>query len=227
MPVTKILATDINTTAARGVGQNSDIPIVGGTPALVVLGPNQSAGNPANTAEGRQWYDTTGKSVKQSTAVGIAQLSGVVWSLATDSNTITNTTSLVDFNQSFTFPANSLTAGKVINFYFGGDYAVTGTPTIRLVVLLGAVLYDFGLQAISVGVPHWLLIGQIIVGSAGVSGAARGYCSEQMGAQSAVPGLGSNTIDTTIANVMKVQATFSAAALANQITMRSGTIAVA
>lgn len=227
MAITQILATDINTTVARGVGQNSDVPIVGGTPALVVIGPNQNAGNPANVSEGRQWYDTTGKALKQSTLAGIVQLNGVVWFSAVDSNTVTNTTSLVDFNQQFTFPANSLAAGKVINFFFTGDYAVTGTPTIRLVVLLGASLYDFGLQAINVAVTHWLLAGQIIVGSAGVSGAARGYCTEQLGAQASVPGIGSNTIDTTIANIMKVQATFSAASVSNQITMRSGSIAVA
>lgn len=144
--------------------------------------------------------------------------------ITTTSNIVVSSTSEVDFNQQVTIPANTLAVGSVLRFRFQGTFGATGTPTLRLRVYLGLILYDFGLVTVGApAVPNWYLEGEAVITAIGASGSQRGHCTEQIDTNKFTPGQSTGaTIDTTASNILKVSAQWSASSASNTITMFSG-----
>jgi len=155
---------------------------------------------------------------------------GKIFSLDADSGAVANTTSQADFSSaSFTFPANSLVAGRTYRVKVMGKLSTTGTPnfTGRL-VFAGTTVADSGARATASASSSagWKGEATFTVRSTGSSGQvifwSDGFAIN--GSQFNMGNRTSLTVNTTTTNILKASALWSVANAANTATVEHMTV---
>lgn len=139
-----------------------------------------------------------------------------------DSSTDLNTTAVeTSWGQTLAIPANSLTAGDILDIGFAAYcVGVNATPTLTAKLYIGSTnIINSG--AVSV-IANDTIVGsaQLVIRTAGASGTciATGYCSTSATSTVTMKKvlLASTTIDTTAAQTIDVKGTWSASHASNQ-----------
>jgi hypothetical protein len=224
----KLDSTQIQTDATQGIGGKPDVAVVGATDRpLVNLGFRQASVDPSNLSQGRAWFRTDQDHQRLATTLGVIRTGGLV-AMSTTINTVANTTAQTNVGCSFTFPANSLIAGKGIKFEASGPYTAAGATTIRQQILLGAANIDFGAGAVTAGTRNWVLRGYLFIDTPGVAGvsAIRGQADKVLENGFAFGMINLTTLDTTVANTLTFALTWGAAAVGNTLSHYSSYIEV-
>jgi hypothetical protein len=228
-----------------------DIGASGATrPRDLFLGRNATIGNtayvgtsiglnptspPASPGEGEIWYNSTTKTMQLRMATANPSLAGVIYT-KTASTTVQNTTAITTLlTTTPVIPSNFLTVGKTIRVRASGYYSTTGTPTLRLRVLLGSVVVaGTGTQTTpsSAAQRGWSLDVMITCRSTGAAGTmfAQGYAliatATNDGQMWDMENTATNTIDTTVNQSIDVDATWSVASTSNTITCTNASVEI-
>jgi hypothetical protein len=134
------------------------------------------AGNPGTAAGGDVWYNTSQKALRFMTPAGLAGAVGIV-AAATSVLAIDSATTTEQDLKSYSFDANSLTAGKSIRITAGGFWANTDDPEEDSVTFK----FYFGSDSFTIdafpmyklGAGTWYLSAMITVYSSGAGGKYR------------------------------------------------------
>lgn len=146
-----------------------------------------------------------------------------VFASIVDSNEVKSTDVETDFNQTYTFAANSLRAGAVIRVRAVLSYDYTSSPTVNFRLYMGSTeVFDLAIACFSNGGKVWIDF-VIVVQELGASAAGFAYGVYYDGAlyadaRSAVLEGGSSgviALNTTASQVLKMSADWSAASADN------------
>jgi hypothetical protein len=201
------------------------------------------AGNPAAVTDGDHWYNTTQKSHRVRATVGTEGVVGTVATAVADSSGIANTTTETAFSTgSYTFPANSVTAGKSVRVTAWGRFSTTVTPTLQWNLRWGSVNTDpilVGTSALTSPISgaaseQWRFDGIFTVRAAGASGTADGSGSVNVPTTTGrvdatlLPDTvsGTTTIDTTASKVLSLFFKWGTASASNTILCSGFTVEV-
>lgn len=187
--------------------------------------------------EGATFNSSTKKSLVEQQLIGNKVLMGFLSGATRDSNTIANTGAIVDFTTNghqFTVPANSLTVGKRLRINFRGRYGTAAAaPTISLHFRInGVTVMNFNFPGINNQANRGFKGSiEIRIDQLGVTGNLNAclnaiFNSTTPTSGSILPNTTNKVIDTTIANVLGLAASFSTANVANTITMEDTTYEV-
>jgi hypothetical protein len=187
---------------------------------------------PGSPVAGEWWYESTRKSFYFQTAAGSLGLSGIVYANTASSTAIASTASETNFSTTYTFPANSLTVGAVVEVWASGFWSThsTGTLSIILRLKLGSVnllVSDTVTGVASMASRRWYIHGFITVRTIGSSGTMRATgefripnANNDTGAVwSMKPANADATINTTTTQVLQVSAQHGASQANNTITL--------
>lgn len=193
-----------------------------------------STSDPATPTVGDIWYHTTRKNHSVNTTAGTGGITSLINVATTSSTAIASTASETAYSGGFTFPANSLTVGTVIDGEWSGLYSNTGTPTLNFRIRYGAagtgvLLVDFGTLATPSGVTNRKFIVRFkgVVRTIGATGtiACHAEIIFNNGASELVTGSdvaqvtnATATIDTTAATAINLTAQWSASSPSNTTT---------
>lgn len=234
LPSTTVYTDQTNTYSAdQALGNNR----VTGIKELRFQG---QSGSPASFAVGGNSYDTTQKAFIEDTDAGVQGRSGVIFvqkSEATTGGTL-NTGDTVassaaenNFATNFTFPANSITAGKIIHYRAWFRESTTGTPTLDIRIKLGSTaICDTGTTLMDNNSSNkaFAVAGDIICRTIGLSGNFVGFMLSGEQYNSASFGFTRSnatninpaiSFNTTGSLIFQVSAQWSASSSSNTVTM--------
>jgi hypothetical protein len=199
--------------------------------------------DPGSPAAGDVWFDTTQTALSFLSAGNTVRSGGIMWQGLSSGTAVVNSTSLTSVlagisttKGTLTFPANGLTAGKIIRPVIWCLLNSDGTPTLRVVLKLGStIIFDFTTGvAVAAGsngsyclLPTSTFQVQTTGSSGTVIGAVFSYANASGGAQGIIAGSNSAagsyfgvptacTINTTGSLLFDMQVQFSTAAAANK-----------
>lgn len=205
-------------------GLTTSAIVVGGTTGLGIVSLPALAGHPAAGVDGNIGYNTLNATPQLVVASGqLLSMGGVLQTTLVASSAITNTTTETAFSvPSITIPANTLVAGRVMQFCYSGEYSVTGTPTIHFRTKFGVINLQVPIFTIDAANSNFSIEGQLICLSTGVSGKVGGYAQARINDLFAGAHSGGTTIDTTIANTFTITVQWGVASTSNTITLFDG-----
>lgn len=251
MAVTQVRAQQLRLDGSGGLEAQTDgdlaVKLDGGSLALSSSGIRHkalysTASDPGSPADGDVWYNTTDKMPKVYEAGITKGLSGLVYANTADSSEISNTTTPTIASLTYTFPANSLSAGKAfkVTAHFRYDTQAGGAASKPLNILariggVGIANFNFSLaQNMANKRTHIQYVS--IIRSDGVNGTTTtaGFGAAEIDAapdptvKFLVAGQGSPTatgaIDTTVPNTVDFEVTWGEANSGNRIEIRTMTV---
>lgn len=159
-------------------------------------------------------------------------LAGAIFAQTADvtvANTVTETTLIGTGQGSATLAANALVVGRTIRVTMRGHLSDTGTPTLNLIVKLGATeVVSTGAVTLnsSVTTIAFTLVADIVCRTVGGSGTvvANGVLIYDDGTTHDLVKVAATTIDTTSALAVNITATWGTASASNTITAQIATI---
>lgn len=183
----------------------------------------------ASPAAGHIWYDTTAMCLASYTTMGKLLQAGVAYASPDDSATISNTVTLTDFDNSFTVPASSFAAGKVLRVTARGKYSsdatTPGNVTFKIrkgsTTLLTTAATAMVASATNYGWKLDALISVRSVGGAGTVSVCGEFALDNGSAAAAriIPANGTVVWDTTAGATLQAAVEFSIADADNKATM--------
>lgn len=226
---TKLDTNQFQTDVTLGIGSKSDVPIVGATDRpLVNLGLRQATSDPSNLSQGRTWFRTDLDSPSIAANTGILRMGGIVAAKSSD-DTVANTTTDTALGVSYTFPANSLTLGKIIRFDYWGQYQAGSGGTLKFDIHFGNVVITFGNATATAGLKPFFMRGFFAVKAIGAAGTAflTGQPTKLQENAQVFGQVGDVTnFDTTIDQLFTLNVKFSIAGTTNAITHHASYIEV-
>lgn len=251
--ITWMEGVDVPDTTMAATGTNKKYP-----PATVLSEGLRDGGgvihlqpitDPGSPAAGDLWYGSDTGALTVESAGLPTRLGGIVWEGLSAGTQLINSTAntsllagITTTKGSLTFPANSLTAGKIIVPVFFGSFGWSGSATITVQLLLGSVVIGTGSATAtpSVTANSWSIEstngpGGWLVQSAGATGKiiGAGRCNLSAAAAPTLVTSGTTngapsqaTIDTTVSNTLDFKFQWSAASASNKIQFLGGWVLV-
>ncbi len=190
---------------------------------IYVLGFNNVTSD--ETTNGFVWFHTTDQSHRVYQSGAVKALAGRMFTNNAESSAIASTSSLTNFDQNWTMPANFLTDGRRMRIRCGGRYSTTGTPTLNILIRYGTTtILQTGATTTGSGVSNlaWWLEAEVECRSTGASGTqtANGFGGIAAGSLDPLRG-GNPTVDTTGTLLVTASAQWSAPSASNTITLEN------
>ncbi len=177
-----------------------------------------SAQDPQTVARFASGVDVTGA------WFGVQKRAPLVYATSTSSAAIASTNVETAFNRSYTVPAYAMDyVGARARIHAAGRVSSTGTPTLKFIVKLGGVPIGTFNFVVGSGVTGdaWSIDNSVRVTAAGglMVGASSGVMGGFSGASTVAASstVGAQGVDTTIANILSITATWGSSSSSNSV----------